>query len=394
MNQLHTVNIYQRPKQGNNFLRRFNAVGYRHRIISVGGYDTASCEVLTRPGEGEMFIENFLGSRVAVYVDNPLRPIWEGFISRISIDVGATRWMATLENMANRIRITYKRIGATSVDTRNSSFNDDSVAKFGIKTDTIEAGLYGGSASVANNHIDQMKDALLAARNWPTQSKSGSARQGPGTIKIEMLGFYHTLLWEAWHEGGSTERDAGLAVSERITNLDNGTTFFDNTITNKIEANSSFKVSDEHQVTIPVWQQLLKIQEAGDGSVNWVMGVSSSNPANGIRHFYYRPQSTTLRYVERVDNQITIRNEFGGVIKPWFVRPDAILETRDILVSWNLKGDDPRRTYLQKVSYNADNNSIKWSSEDDVTFNGTTQQSHDVNKTNRAFGNTARISEV
>jgi hypothetical protein len=71
---LHAVHIYQKPKVGNGFLRRLQAFNYQHSINAIGGFDTASCDVALRSvDEAQQFLDQYIGNRVAIYVDNPSR---------------------------------------------------------------------------------------------------------------------------------------------------------------------------------------------------------------------------------------------------------------------------------------------------------------------------------
>ncbi len=74
----HTVNIYQKPKQGSAPLDRYPVYNYKHRIAAVGGFDNASFDIALRDRSDVLkYLYEYLGSRVAVYADNAAEPIWE-----------------------------------------------------------------------------------------------------------------------------------------------------------------------------------------------------------------------------------------------------------------------------------------------------------------------------
>lgn len=69
----HTLHLYQKPKLGNGFIRRYPALQYTHKISAMGGFDTASCNIRLTVPEAEMALADWIGNRVAIFVDNPVR---------------------------------------------------------------------------------------------------------------------------------------------------------------------------------------------------------------------------------------------------------------------------------------------------------------------------------
>src|SRR2546428_254708 len=99
---IHHIHIYQRPAQGSAFLRKHPVYSYQHTITNQGWFDTASCDIAVRSeGEGFNILEAYLGCYVAIYVDNPAQPIWEGLINRITFNSGKASYSIGMDEMAN-----------------------------------------------------------------------------------------------------------------------------------------------------------------------------------------------------------------------------------------------------------------------------------------------------
>jgi hypothetical protein len=117
--QPHTLSLYQKPALGNDFLRRLPVYNYRHTIAAVGGFDTASCDIAIRSREeGQQFLDQYIGNRVAFYVDNPVEPIWEGFINRMTFDAGGVQYTISLDEMTNRVTVTYTDVAASATNAQ------------------------------------------------------------------------------------------------------------------------------------------------------------------------------------------------------------------------------------------------------------------------------------
>ena len=198
----HTLNLYQKPKAGNGFIDRFTTYNYKHRISAVGWFDTASCDIVPRSDAApQQFVDQYLGNRVAIFVDNPAEPIWEGFINRLTFNQGAAAFTISLDEMANRVTVKYAPSGANVASTAapSSSRSLASQAIYGIKEGVVDLGYFRTNTSTKPANAAA---TLLNNLAWPKQSISPGGGQ-PGLIHLEMLGFYHTLKWQDCYIGGT-----------------------------------------------------------------------------------------------------------------------------------------------------------------------------------------------
>lgn len=383
----HFLHIYQRPAIGSAFLARKRIYGYQHQILNVGGFDTASGEVTVNPVEGEMALENWTGCRVAVFVDNPLEPIWEGLITRLSFG----SFTISLDNMFNRVRVT-RSLGNNVLGSLNQSGtranNTDSQAIFGIKEGSIDGGTEHRAAIDTPGDL-ALRDQKLAFHSWPKASLI-PGQTPPGILRLEMQGFYHTLEWENFTSTSTVADNASVFVSDRITGLANGTTFFDNADTALIDTNTDFTRVRKSQNGSTVWQQLQNIQEMGDSAGDkWVMGITPTDPTEG-RRFYYQQANLTVEYTALARDGFRIRNQWGGLIRPWTAQADRKIRVNDLLVGWGSQGDDPRETYIESIQYDAERQTVSWQGEDDISTDGVFQFRKVYKMHNTRFGHPMR----
>lgn len=364
VNLLHTMNMYQKPAIGNGQMKRFTVYNYRHSINAIGGFDTASCDITIRSrDEGQQFLDQYLGNRIAFYVntDDPTVPIWEGFINRMTFSAGGVQYTISLDEMANYIVAIYAATAGSTTTTQSAAAQDtDSQAIYGIKEEQIDLGqmLSGTGATL-------MRSTVLAQRAWPKSSILPS-QGGNGLLHIECLGFYHTLEWENYRNTGTGATQLGSFVDTIITNILNGTTFFDNADVTDTAANTNtvdiFTAKGES-----AWEVLMKIVESGDASNYYVAGVSPTDFQTGTRRFYYQQASTTVTYTARQSDGLRIRNLYGQLVDPWRVRPDTGIRVSDVLIGWDGVGDNPTETYIKKIDYDANRQSCIYSGDDDLT---------------------------
>lgn len=363
----HTLNLYQKPKLGNSPVNRFPVYNYKHSINAIGGFDTASFAIALRSvSEMQQFLDQYLGNRVAIYVDNPVEPIWEGFINRMNFSAGGVQYSISLDQMVNLVYGLYTPTAggttqtAAAVGTAKSTLSQ---SLYGIKVEEIDLGvMLGGTGTTL------MRDTVLAQRALPKTSLL-PGRSGAGLLAIECLGFYHTLTWEGYRNTAPGSAQLGNLVDTIIGGLVNGTTFFDNTNLTRTVANTS-TVDQFHTRGETAWDVLVKIREMANAAVYYVIGVSPTDFQTNTRLFYYQQASSDIVYTARQADGLRIRNLYGQLVRPWTVRPDAGVRVSDALIGWNGIGDNPTETYIMRIDYDAEAQSVIYSGDDDLTAEG------------------------
>lgn len=336
----HWLHIYEKPVLGDAFITRTLATKYKHRLTAVGGSDKASATLALGRSEAEAYLATYLGNRVAVYVDNPVEPIFDGFISRMTLNAGALTFTRSLDAMYNRAAVTYSApdVSGTAMQRTAVADNTDSQAIYGIKQGEIDAGYIRGTVVT---RMTALRDGLARLRAWPQNSTTFNSQGGDNyVLQIEMLGWYHALEWVSYggfNVASNITPDAWLTTVV-LGNYPN-TSFFDTTDTSLIETNSAFTQRQQENGQKTFWQHVQQVVEAGDGATRWVAGVTNTNANTGTRRLYYRPANDDTRYTVRSDDG-RIRDAYGGIVDPWRVIPDARAAVGDVLDTDNSKLTD------------------------------------------------------
>lgn len=386
---IHYLNIYQRPKQATlagvfNFLNRYPVYNYQHTIVNQGWFDSASCDLAVQSAsEGNDILNNYLGAFVKFFADNPLVPIWEGIINRITFNAGGASYTISLDEMANRISIVYT--GAANAAAQVAPANlVGSQAVYGIKQDQIE---FGVDPSVGTMRT-LLQGTQLAQRAWP-QTAITQAQGETNIVHLELIGIFHTLEWEKLFSGTTTTTSVmDTAMGNMVSTLANAATFFDNTDLSQISANAG-TISQQSR-GMSVWERMLKIAESGDASNYWVCGVMPTDPNTKTRRFYYRLANVAVEYTALQADGLKPRNSLGQLIPPWLVVPDRSIRVEDTLVGFGTTIQaDPRVTYIQSVQYDANSQHVQWFGADDTTARAFFQMKKGFKQLSRNVPNTA-----
>lgn len=358
----HVLHVYQRPAVGSRYVKSYDAFNYQHTISAQGWFDTASCDVQVRlDGDGQKMIESYLGCFVAIYVDNPEVPIWEGLINRVTYNVGTGTFTISLDEMANRVSVVYTAAANAAAETAVVN-NTTSQALYGIKQEQIE---FGGDPS-AGTQRTSLRDTILAQRAFPLASISQAQGQ-TNIVHLELIGIFHTLEWEKNFSGTTAASTAaGTRVAALIGAIANGTTFFNNADTTQISANAMTVPTQQRGASW--WEMIVKIAESGDATNYWVAGILPTDPNLGTRRAYYRQSNATVTYTARQSDGLKPRTMQGKPIPPWMIVPDCAIRVDDLLVAYDTNiYTDPRVTYIQSINYDANTQQVTWLGTDDTT---------------------------
>lgn len=384
---IHTANLFQRPKEGNGYIRRLTCLNYTHSIVAQGGFDTCKFDVAVRSQtEGQEFLNNYLGCRVFCYADNPAEPMWEGLINRITFNAGGISYTISLDEMANRVTVVYN--AAADVATQSVAANSTtSQAIYGIKQDQIE---FGANPSGSTAHPNALRDTILTNRAFPQTSitKGGG---DTNTVTLECIGFYQTLTWEkVFTVAGGGTASFNTRINGYITGLSNGTTFFNNADVSGLAANAT--VTSNQQRAQSIWEVIQKIAEGGDAANYYIVGIEPTNYQTGLRRFYYRQVNAATEYIARTRDGLRIRNLYGREVPPWTVRPDRAILVTDVLVGYNTRLQvDPRLTYIFRIQYDANRQEVQYFGADDTTARGAYMLARGYKPISRPFGAGLRV---
>lgn len=384
----HILSIYQKPKQGNRFLARYEVHNYRHKISASGWFDTASFSIkVGTEDQANLFLEQFIGNRVAIHVDNPYEPIWEGLISRLTFNGGGAAYTTSIDEMANAVLVHYTNSATTTTMTPSSAgSNADSIAIYGYRYQIVDGGLMNTGSGVQT-----FRDTYLVQHAWPKSSFSAMPN-GNGMIDVQCIGFYQTLGWEVYRDTNTIDNDYTTMVINVKGSLLNASTFFDATDNTGLESNALL-LNRQHVKGETCLDVLNKIAESGDSNVWMIWGIEPTNFNTGKRKMYYRRANLNyaVRYISRISEGLRVRNISGGLVAPWNVTPDRIMQIQDYLVGYDLPGDNPTEFWIAGVEYDAERMSVRLFGDDDTGIEGAFNYRRFLKAVNRRNGSPRRL---
>ena len=379
----HDISIYQKPAHGKAFIAKYPTTGYKHKLSSFGGSDTASCQIVCTQSEAERFFAEMIGNSARVYVDDPTTPIFDGFINRITYEVGNVVLTRSLDNMMNRVSVTYYNANSAAAQKTEITAVTNNVASqaiYMVKEGNIDAGVHYDNAD--KTHKTVLRNTLRSIYAYP-QTSTASRGGGAVLISIELKGWYHAWDWQVYTNTTVTTLTAHALLARLVVRTDAGYSYpnaafiyetYAAATSPLISANASFNMSIESKQGQTYLQMIQSLVEAGDGTQKWVAGITKPDPNDGIRRVYYRASNTTVKYTSRaLSDTGKIFDIYGRTIEPWRVEPDAGMRVTDILVNYSIGGDDPTLVYLDTIEYDAESQTVSWQSGDDATLEGSMQ---------------------
>lgn len=417
----HILNVYRKPREAisgsyasptrtDGLLAQYVAFNYEHTKLAIGGDDTARCAIAIDPLESDMVYWNYVGNRVTITVDNPVRPIFEGYIESVSIAEGATKRVRSIAEMANALTITYYDSGGTTQTT--PATNAASIATYGTKQKTFDAGNKNNSGSGFANAFAAMK---LANISQPLESVSPNSGGG-FSVEIAIKGFYHTWDWLSFEVSDTTFAYGGLAAPSALENA--YTAIFRHLFSTNAVAISYYTnpngsnvagngwgifyndgiISDLPDLAFAIpwsrtkertggqtlWQFLQETVQAGDGTNRWVIGINPTGFNNGYRNVYYRQANTNIDYMTDPAGTTRILDTYGSPLRAWVVQPDRQIRIVGGNVGQSFAGINTK--YISKIQYKAETQEVTWYTENDNSLEGVFQIGEFTKSSDALFG--------
>ncbi|NJL54398.1 hypothetical protein HC928_03815 [bacterium] len=412
----HWVQVYNKPKQqafdpfskgvlvGRRYVTQWQALGYRHKISAFGGFDSAQFRIAIERTGAEAVLLEYLGNEVAVIVDNPVRPIFEGYINAVTIDTGTVKIINSLDRVFNRVTVMYSDdTGTERTKTTGGATNADSIAVYGSKMAVFEV---GEGYSNGSNLATRTRDARLALQSWPKPITSFDS-SGSFNVTIDVKGFYHTWEWDAFPiTGGSTISVGAYAKrltthevaspspsplpgwnSSRHTGNGNGV-FYNDQDLGEWTPNTAWTLDLERRTGESNLASLQRAVDSGQGAVaphREVIGIGRYIERLGYRRMFYRPANTDIRYMIDAYGDGRVMDLYGYEVPPWEVQPDASVVYTNLLTGIT-STSAPTVSYITNVEYDAESGRVKLASEDDASLYAQMQINQAVKSTSSAFG--------
>lgn len=378
----HSVNIYQKPRLGAGWLAQFNIFNYSHRLLAMGGCDSARFVVMVDFNQAEWLFENCIGNSARIYVDDPVEPIFDGYISRITYRIGGVDLTRGIEDMFNDTSIMYYNTATATTQTSATVDTPASVALYMRKHGTIDGDIaFTGATTQRQNTRTLLRDRS----SWPLTSMS--AGQGTFALEIEMRGWYTILDWLIYTNALTTTTGASVLIREMLADTASATLFENaqyiwatgsgaGTWSDLISFNSSncARESSNQQTYLEFLEGVVLTGAAGTPRVQYAYNITKYtgfDPNTNGRRVYYAPARIDVYYYQRARSEPGVfRDAQDRKIDPWRIEADRAVQVTDVLFGWGQAGNDPRVTYIEAVDYSANEQTVTYTGSDDITVQG------------------------
>lgn len=396
----HNLHILQRPKLGTNFIRQYPVSRYSHQKSARGGDMSASCSVYCSASEAQRFFAEFIGCVVQFYVDNPIDPIFEGYISRVTVRTGGVTATRSLEAMTNKVRtVFYNANSAATAKTEQNAFitTPRSIDEFGEKHGTFDGGIHFNNADKTHQTI--LTHTLNALRAFPMISIASADRQDQTIVELEIRGLVD-FAW-GWNNYESTDTTLNTASdafawvtarSDGVPSPNSSLVLVTGTAGSRavgdIISNTTFNISRESRSGSSYLDYIRGIVEAGDGSAQFAFGISRSNIFKQNRYVYYKPANSVIKYTTKVYQDAGfVRSPTGAIIPGHLVEPDAKIRLLDFFPEYDVPGNDnPRIGYIEEITYDGESGRVQWVTGDNLTLEGQFNANSLYKKAGQLFG--------
>lgn len=327
---------------------------YTHAITDRFGFESMSVSLRTTLEEAHEWLMNGL-MRSAVVVDPDGRVAWEGYLHTINAAIGQKTVTLSLDGMANRVTCLYTTVLGTPGTTAAIS-DTDSQAIYGIKDRMVSLD-QDTSTAATNKATVALADLAFPRSREATQAITGEL--GDINLTLNFEGWYGTLEWVVTSRTSTTNTAISTQIGDLIDTSSPGigaTNAFlstetrnimtiSNQATEKIEAGTTYREKIE---------ALLK-QGTGTNPVAW--GVYENREFYVVAWAGVTP--TTITYQESVATS-NIYDSVGNIIPPWMVRPNAMVQTIELLDVGPVSGaiDATARRYIGRVTCSISGDSI------------------------------------
>jgi len=321
---------------------------YSHVKKAFGGYWSAKFEVEAGVALAEEWLISGLGRHVVV--SNPaLDVIWEGFVDRVNVTIGAVRiGIGPLLQVANRVTAVYTPSdpdavpAVTGTTTPLAAIDDaDSQALYGILPKTINVGpVSAAEATVIQNSYLKRAKRPRTSQDW------GSTKSVSIDVQAECKGYVHWLNWTYEDETEGTQ-DADVKIKAVLADTPNSAWLsFD---TAHVDVNT-LQVPQQEMSNRDAMTVIEDVVSRGDASYNrWLFGIYAGREAR------YEQAPDNVEYYQRLaDPALAVVTTGQGDVDPWDVEAGKWLILSDLLVGEREPAsleEDLRAIFIESADY-------------------------------------------
>ena len=164
----------------------------------MGGFWSAKLSILQpRKNYALQMLANGPGRSVRFFNEKSIA-VWEGFISKVTVDTGAASAFNDVQPVANEVWVRYRDIITGNLTRSAVASHTNSQNKYGQKDWVLSGGQLAGVVA------DQKADNYLNLNFWATPQldsfEIGGGGGGEIDLQIQCLGWWHTLDWRVYNQ--------------------------------------------------------------------------------------------------------------------------------------------------------------------------------------------------
>jgi hypothetical protein len=324
---------------------------YQQTISATCGFESMTANLKATLLEALRFCERLFCGCIVYGKDADTA--WEGFLAGVSFRIGDETVNVSLDPVANRVRVRFTTYNGVPGFTATAS-HAPSQALYGVR-DHVE-----GVGVVIQAAAEALRNAILAERRLPRpQHESAIATGQSGAVvdvTLTFAGWYTTLDWVLTERNDTTTEVTTTQVGALIGTASPGigaTNPFLSTSTARIVASG---VSDTRKIDpdTPYRMKIETLLQMGNSSnQRFAWGVYEGRVF--VVEVWAGATPTTATYRRRIGDAV-LENSSGALVMPWAARPNAILETTDLLNVGPTSGaiELPGRRFVERWTVDID----------------------------------------
>ena len=164
----------------------------------MGGFWSAKFKILkSRRNYALQMLANGPGRSVKFFNAKSIC-VWEGFISKVTVDTGAASAFNDVQPVANEVWVRYRDVITGNLTRSTVASHANSLAKYGQKDWVLSGGQLAGAVA------DQKAENYLNLNYWATPQldsfEIGGSGGGNIDLQVQCLGWWHTLDWRVYNQ--------------------------------------------------------------------------------------------------------------------------------------------------------------------------------------------------
>jgi hypothetical protein len=162
----------------------------------MGGFWSAKFSILNpRRNEALQMLANGPGRSVKFFNEKSIC-VWEGFISKVTVDTGAASSFNDIQPVANKVWVRYRDVITGNLLRSTVASHANSQTRYGHKDWVLSGGQLAGVVA------EQKAENYLNLNFWATPQldsfEIGGGGRGDIDLQIQCLGWWHTLNWRVY----------------------------------------------------------------------------------------------------------------------------------------------------------------------------------------------------